>query len=178
MKLSKRLKVFRSERKITQQELADKSGIHPVTIRKYETDKLEPKLDHITKLAHALNTSIPNLLGFDNIKLTASTLGDLYALIISLCKANILKIHISDKNVEFVLESNISRLFCKNDGESIIEVVSFTIKNIDEAFISWSKLLEQYQSDSFLDISDQERKNIKDEMECLEIKLTSIENKL
>lgn len=64
MNFSKRLSTLRKERKLTQQVLADKVGVHISQIRRYEAGDTQPTLDIIRKLAIALAVSA-DLLVFD-----------------------------------------------------------------------------------------------------------------
>ncbi len=48
---------LRKERKLTQQALADKVGVHLSQIRRYEQGETQPTLDVIRKLAIALSVS-------------------------------------------------------------------------------------------------------------------------
>lgn len=57
------LKELRKEKKLTQQELADKVGTNRFNITKWETGRTEPTLDNIIKLAEFLNVSVDKLLG-------------------------------------------------------------------------------------------------------------------
>ena len=43
MTIGKKIKYLREHRGMTQAELAEATGIHPVSIRKYETDKMTPQ---------------------------------------------------------------------------------------------------------------------------------------
>ena len=54
MTIGEQIKYIRSRRNITQNQLAQIVGVHPVTIRKYETNKLQPKKEHLSKIADAL----------------------------------------------------------------------------------------------------------------------------
>jgi transcriptional regulator with XRE-family HTH domain len=57
-----RLAVFRKERSLTQQALADIIRVHVVQIRRYEAGKTQPTLDIIRKLAIALSVSADELI--------------------------------------------------------------------------------------------------------------------
>lgn len=54
MTVGEKIKHCRKLLDITRNELAERSGIHPVTIRKYETNKLVPKIEQIVKIANPL----------------------------------------------------------------------------------------------------------------------------
>ncbi len=56
------LKSIRQERKLTQEELSNRSGVGRVTISRLETGELkETTAGTLTKLAHALDVSIDKL---------------------------------------------------------------------------------------------------------------------
>ena len=49
MTIGEQIKYIRKRRGLTQGQLAEATGIHPVTIRKYETNKLQPKKSRYKK---------------------------------------------------------------------------------------------------------------------------------
>lgn len=55
------LRYWRSKAGISQEELAKKSGVSKIQIAKYETNKSNPRLKAIMKLADALDISIDDL---------------------------------------------------------------------------------------------------------------------
>ncbi|MCP3942982.1 MAG: helix-turn-helix transcriptional regulator [Chloroflexi bacterium] len=57
MELSEKIKHLRKERGVTQKELAERAGLNSKLISKYETGRLNPKLENITKIAEALDIS-------------------------------------------------------------------------------------------------------------------------
>ncbi len=57
MEFPERLTTLRKGRKLTQQALADKVGVHLSQIRRYEQGETQPTLDVIRKLAIALSVS-------------------------------------------------------------------------------------------------------------------------
>ena len=65
-KVGKKIKYYRQENKLTQQQLADKIGVTWEMISKYERGINEP-YNRIEAIAKALNTSIAELLQDDNI---------------------------------------------------------------------------------------------------------------
>ena len=60
---SRNLIRFRKERKLTQEELASKTGLSKRMIAYYETKAVKPPVDKIDTIAKALNVSINDLLG-------------------------------------------------------------------------------------------------------------------
>lgn len=49
-----KIKEYRKKRGITQAKLAELTGIHPVSIRKYEAGMMEPRLQQLQRIADAL----------------------------------------------------------------------------------------------------------------------------
>lgn len=49
-----KIKEYRKKRGITQAKLAELTGIHPVSIRKYEAGMMEPRLPQLQRIADAL----------------------------------------------------------------------------------------------------------------------------
>jgi len=64
MSFPKRFAALRKERKLTQQVLADKIGVHVVQLRRYESGDSQPTLDTIRRMAIALGISA-DMLVFD-----------------------------------------------------------------------------------------------------------------
>jgi transcriptional regulator with XRE-family HTH domain len=65
MPFADRLKEIRKDRGLTQKALADKIQLSVLKIRKYESDKSQPTLDVIKRLAVTLGTSADQLI-FDH----------------------------------------------------------------------------------------------------------------
>ncbi|MFT9077900.1 helix-turn-helix domain-containing protein, partial [Ethanoligenens sp.] len=85
MTIGEKIRYFREQRGITQGRLAEVTGIHPVSIRKYETNKMQPQPPQIERIAAALCVSSNALTGLDNAGLRLETIGDLMGIIIILC---------------------------------------------------------------------------------------------
>lgn len=60
--VGKRIKQMREAKNMTQDELADKSGVHRVTIAKYETMDIGMTLESAKKIADALGCTIDDLI--------------------------------------------------------------------------------------------------------------------
>ena len=90
--IGEKIRYFRQHRLMTQAELAERSGIHPVSIRKYETNKMHPQPAQIERLAAALNVSAGALSGTYQEMSQLKTKGDLMGLLITWHKAGILRI--------------------------------------------------------------------------------------
>ncbi len=59
-----RIKKIRKERRLSQIQLANLAGIAVNSLRLYEADKREPKIEAVTKLAEALGVTRGELLGW------------------------------------------------------------------------------------------------------------------
>ncbi len=178
MDLAQRLKEFRAAKGLTQKDIAEKAGIHHVTIRKYETRVMEPKLTHIDKLATALNISKFAFLGAEESGLKFETRGDFYTLIFMLLEANILKLCLDKDEVEFSFNPLLLNLFTMSSGSSIPENTLFKLKDIDDEFAQWTNLKNSLSENAFSKMSDEEQNVVKDKIECLEISLMSNDKKL
>ena len=60
--MSYKLREIRKAKKMTQGELSRISGIHRVTIAKYENGRMCPTLDNAIKLATALGVTVDDLI--------------------------------------------------------------------------------------------------------------------
>ena len=56
------LKRIRNRRDLTQQQLAERAGVHRITIVKLESGKLRPGVDLLEALAGALSVDVADLL--------------------------------------------------------------------------------------------------------------------
>ena len=65
MTIGEKIKYCRKQIGITQDKLAELTGIHPVSIRKYETNKMQPQPPQLEKIAVALGVSYNALNGSD-----------------------------------------------------------------------------------------------------------------
>lgn len=62
MTVGQKIKFYREKLDISQRALSEVSGVHPVSIRKYETDVRSPSVETLIKLANALQVNITDLL--------------------------------------------------------------------------------------------------------------------
>ena len=93
MTIGEKIKYCRKQIGITQDRLAELTGIHPVSIRKYETNKMQPQPPQLEKIAAALGVSYNALNGSDTAGLRLETVGDLMGVLIVLCNSGILQIN-------------------------------------------------------------------------------------
>ncbi len=92
MTIGEKIKYFRKQRGITQGELAELTGIHPVSIRKYETNKMQPLPPQVEKIAAALNVNFSAIYGMDQSAFRLETRGDLMGLLMTAYKAGLIQV--------------------------------------------------------------------------------------
>ncbi len=90
MTIGERIKYFRTQKGITQANLAELSEIHPVSIRKYETNKMQPQPQQLEKIAEALDVNYGALVGISNMNIRLETEGDFMGLLMLLCSSGVL----------------------------------------------------------------------------------------
>lgn len=100
-----KIRYYREQLGITQGKLAELTGIHPVSIRKYETNKMHPQSPQIEKIAAALDVSYNALNGIENAKMRLETVGDLMGLLMVLYNSNIIQIN-GKRGDDFLLEED------------------------------------------------------------------------
>ena len=88
MTIGKKIKYLRKQKGVTQTDLAQLTGIHQVSIAKYEKDKMIPQPDQLRKIVDVLNIS--PMIFFDDGSFKLETRGDLMGLLFMLCKNKIL----------------------------------------------------------------------------------------
>lgn len=188
MTIGEKIKYLRNQLGITQGKLAEISGIHPVSIRKYETNKMIPQPPQIRKIAEALGVSIFALTdSADSFKL--ETRGDLMGLLITLCKNNILIIEgkrgeddmLQAETAAFRINPLIAGFF--NIGlykptENANEIIYFLkSKHILDDILKWEKVKHEYEkcAAKYSDTQDENIKNtlveMKDMLELIEMQL-------
>lgn len=82
MTIGDKIKNLRTQKKITQKELAEQTGLSEITIRKYESDERSPKFNSAEKIGKVLEVSGAWLMGFDvpmNSKISANETWDIKA---------------------------------------------------------------------------------------------------
>ena len=87
MTIGEKIKYLRKQKGVTQTALAQLTGIHQVSIAKYEKDKMIPQPEQLRKIVDVLNVS-PMIFFDESFKL--ETCGDLMGLLFVLCKNKIL----------------------------------------------------------------------------------------
>ena len=177
MTIGEKIKYFRSRIGITQAKLAELSGIHPVSIRKYETNKMIPQAPQIDRLAEALGVSSFALAGFEN-NIRLETVGDFMGLMIMLIKTKIVSINgkreesgmINADTVSFVINPFITNFFdAKTDKANLsANTILYYLKNenILSDILKWERINHRYEkcAAEICDTSDKELINILEEL--------------
>ena len=177
MTIGEKIKYFRSRIGITQAKLAELSGIHPVSIRKYETNKMVPQAAQIDRLAEALGVSSFALAGFEN-NIRLETVGDFMGLMIMLIKTKIVSINgereesgmINTDTAQFVINPFITNFFdAKSDkSELSANTLLYYLKNenILSDILKWERINHRYEkcAAEICDTSDKELINILEEL--------------
>jgi transcriptional regulator with XRE-family HTH domain len=74
MSVGSRISRIRKEHKTAQAELAEKVGIHPNVLGRYEREEATPSVDVAAKIANALGVSLDYLVGNTDIELDKTIL--------------------------------------------------------------------------------------------------------
>ena len=175
MTIGEKIRYRRKSIGITQLRLAELSGIHPVSIRKYETDKMIPGPEQLSRIADALAISYNALASSDDRLFRLETEGDVTGLLITLCKEGIIDLtgerdennHITNESLRIVIEEKLAKLFrIEYSDEDVAKEkessqVSFKVTSvfIQEALIKWehnrylyNKALSKFGDDDDKDI--------------------------
>lgn len=188
MTIGDKIRYLRTRMGITQGELADLSGIHPVSIRKYETNKMTPQAQQIEKIAEALGVSSFAISGIEN-NIRLETKGDFMGLLLMLIKANLLIVKgergeddgLIPETVTFEINPFVSQFFNakSNDSDLNTERLAFMLKS-DDIFsdvLKWEKITYGYEKSAakYGDTEDQAildaMNEMKDYIEAIEMEL-------
>ena len=188
MTIGEKIKYFRSRIGITQAKLAELSGIHPVSIRKYETNKMVPQAAQIDRLAEALGVSSFALAGFEN-NIRLETVGDFMGLMIMLIKTKIVSVNgereesgmINADTVSFVINPFITNFFATKSDKTELSANTLLYylknENILHDILKWERINHRYEkcAAEICDTSDKELINIleelKEQKEVIELEL-------
>ena len=188
MTIGEKIKYFRTRIGITQAKLAELSGIHPVSIRKYETNKMVPQSPQIDRIAEALGISSFAIAGIDN-NIRLETVGDFMGLMIMLIKTKIISLNgerekngmLNSQTVSVEINPFISNFFnAKNDSAEIsANKIMYYLKSdkILSDILKWERINHRYEkcAAEIHGTSDKELINIlnslKEQKEVIELEL-------
>lgn len=150
--VGERIKYFRKKRKMTQEQLAELTGIHPVSIRKYETNKMQPQIEQIERIASTLQVNANAIIGYNGAPTRVDTVGDLMGLLMTLYRARVLLI-VGDHDEDFSIKPETAkitinpalagffRVLSPNDSENNISLsdIIVTLQDTDrlQDFLTW-----------------------------------------
>ena len=90
----KKISVLRKKLKLTQTDLAKNIDVHIASIKKYEADKMNPKKEHLEKIADILKVN-PYVISQNEYNIQLNTVGDLYTVVFELYNANVIDIKVN-----------------------------------------------------------------------------------
>jgi len=147
MTVGEKIRYFRKRLGITQDELAKRADLHPVSIRKYETNKMIPQYEQIEKLATALKVNASALSNATLAHFRLHTIGDLMSLLITLCESDIL-IFDGNRNSEGLIDQNSAVL---SINSRISQFFSLNFSSSTEALIPLSQISAKLDNPSLLE---------------------------
>lgn len=179
--IGERIRFFRGSRFMTQADLARESGIHPVSIRRYETNKMSPYDEQISKLAKVLDVSTVALAGIPTEPIYTGTDGSFVSLLMVMHQTGLLTMRgergddnkIKVETLSFCWADYFKNRFkvCHNQrgSQELVPLESMQIKLPDEILdqlLSWEKALYIYNSyiDEHKEPLSEEEKTTIDEM--------------
>lgn len=159
MTVGDKIKYYRTHLGITQSQLAQAAGIHLVSIKKYETNKMQPQSPQIERIATALNVSYNALMGLETAGLRLNTVGDLMGILIILCNSQIIFIN-GKRGKDYLLEPESLSIqinpllndffkICVSDGKDLLSLTEasfyLTCPLVLPAFLKWEKINYLYK---------------------------------
>ena len=148
MTIGEKIKYLRKQKSVTQTELAQLTGIHQVSIAKYEKDKMIPQPDQLRKIVEVLNIS--PIIFYDDSSFKLETHGDLMGLLITLCKNKVLAVKGKrDKNSALIPSTvtfEFSPLISKFFSSDVQNKITFDLDSpllLD--FLKWEKQYHNYE---------------------------------
>ncbi|MCM1167839.1 MAG: helix-turn-helix domain-containing protein [Lachnospiraceae bacterium] len=180
MTIGEKIKYLRKQKGVTQTELAELTGIHQVSIAKYEKDKMIPQPEQLEKITEALNVS--RMIFVDDGSFKLETRGDLMGLLITLCKSGVLVVSgkrnrnsmLIPLTVTFEFNPLISKFFAANTQSKIQfnhdEPLLLDFLKWERQYHNYKKLFKKYSgSSSKADVAAFEE--LRDIIEKIEIEL-------
>lgn len=148
MTIGEKIKYLRKQKGLTQTELSALTGIHQVSITKYEKGKMIPQPDQLQKIVEALDVS--PMIFFESASLKVETRGDLMCLLINLCKSGVIVVKGKrDRNVALIpstVSFEFATIISKRFAGKAEKIFSF---EPDEPllldFLKWEKQFHNYK---------------------------------
>ena len=149
MTIGEKIKYVRKLYHMSSAELAERTGIHPVSIRKYESNKMVPQSAQIERLAAAFHLSPAIFSGLTDMRFDFQYSGDCLGMLIILYTSGALIINgerdekniLKKETVKFTVSPLLQKFlqFCEKDKALPFEDVNVLIKDNDtlDRFIFW-----------------------------------------
>lgn len=149
MTIGEKIKYVRKLYHMSSAELAEHTGIHPVSIRKYESNKMVPQSAQIERLAAAFHLSPAIFSGLTDMRFDFQYSGDCLGMLIMLYTSGALIINgerdekniLKKETVKFTVSPLLQKFlqFSEKDKALSFEDVNVLIKDNDtlERFIFW-----------------------------------------
>ena len=149
MTIGEKIKYVRKLYHMSSTELAERTGIHPVSIRKYESNKMIPQSAQIERLAAAFHLSPAIFSGLTDMRFDFQYSGDCLGMLIMLYTSGTLIINgerdekniLKKETVKFTISPLLQKFFqfSEKDKTLSFEDVNVLIKDNDtlERFIFW-----------------------------------------
>lgn len=134
MTMGEKIKYVRKLYHMSSAELAERTGIHPVSIRKYESNKMVPQSAQIERLAAAFHLSPAIFSGLTDMRFDFQYNGDCLGMLIMLYTSGALIIH-GERDEKSILKK---------------ETVKFTVSPLLQKFL---QLSEKDKALSFEDVN-------------------------
>lgn len=123
MTIGEKIKYVRKLYHMSSAELAERTGIHPVSIRKYESNKMVPQSAQIERLAAAFHLSPAIFSGLTDMRFDFQYSGDCLGMLIMLYTSNALIVN-GERDEKNILKK---------------ETVKFTVSPLLQKFIQFSE---------------------------------------
>lgn len=149
MTIGEKIKYIRKLYHMSSAELAERTGIHPVSIRKYESNKMVPQSAQIERLAAAFHLSPAIFSGLTDMRFDFQYSGDCLGMLIMLYTSGALIVNgerdekniLKKETVKFTVSPLLQKFlqFSERDNALSFEDVNVLIKDNDtlDRFIFW-----------------------------------------
>ena len=184
----RKIKYLREQRGLTQDELAEETGIHPVTIRKYETDKTLPKTAQLERISKVLEVKLEDWVNDIDYKYPVQTHFNLLDILFKLYLYNFIEIQ-GERNSDGRIISENSKITFKDEGKAFfsfldantakklpLNSVDFDLdENIKETFFLWESYIHKIQVTKDI-LSEHPTQELLDEIDRLHLDLAILKN--
>lgn len=155
MTIGEKIKYVRKLYHMSSAELAERTGLHPVSIRKYESNKMAPQPAQIEKLAAAFQLSPAIFSGLTDMKFDYQYSGDCLGMLIMLYTSNTLIIQgerdkkniLKKETVRFTVSPLLRRFLQFSEKDNILPFEDANILIKDEStldrFIFWEYMFNR-----------------------------------